>query len=252
MSKTHSKNMRVLVGGANLSGDVRSVGSLGLTYAMAETSGLEADLVEHLPGMADAAFGPLQALFNDTPAAVGPVRPGSHIILNVQGEPLCSAFIGLGAAPIVGVPAYSQATLQTSYTVTGATGDAVVVNADFTTRANSGNLAAWGNALAVGVSTAVTVNLDSHDNGAQTTGGATAVLHITQSAGAMGANDWAIEIEDSANNTDFDVIGTFLSDGSTATAESLAIAGTIRRYTRAVLTKTAGTDLICWINLIRN
>ena len=251
MSKTHSKNMRILVGGANLSGDVRSVGGLGLAYATAEISGLESTLVERLTGMGDATFGPIQALFNDTPAAIGPVRPGSHITLNVQGLAICSAFVGLNAAPAIGSPVYSQATQQTSYTATGAPADAVVINADFTTRANSGNLAGWGRALAIGAGTAVTADLASHDNAAQTTAGATAVLHIMQSAGAMAANDWTIEIEDSADNVTFAVIGTFLADGKLATAESIAIAGTVRRYTRTALTKTGGTDVICWINLIR-
>ena len=76
MSKTHSKNMRILVGGANLSGDVRSVGGLGLASATAEISGLESTLVERLTGMGDATFGPIQALFNDTPAAIGPSALG--------------------------------------------------------------------------------------------------------------------------------------------------------------------------------
>jgi hypothetical protein len=76
-------------------------------------------------------------------------------------------------------------------------------------------------------------------------------LHITQSEVAMGDNDWTITVEDSADDSTFATIGTFTADGSAATAETLSIAGTIRRYVRAVLTQGDEDDLICWINFIR-
>lgn len=250
--KTHSKWVRVLFGGANLSGDSRSIGNIGLQYDTAEVHGFDASLKERLVGQADAMFGPYQALFNDTPAATGPVQPGAHITLNASGQPVASAFIGSGAAPAIGDPAYSMETQQTSYTLVATNSDAVVINADFTTRGNASTSAGWGVALAIGAALSATDELDSVDNGAATTAGATAVLHITQSAGAMASNDWEITIEDSANDSDFSTIGTFTADGSEATAESISIAGTVRRYVRAVATKTDGNDIIFWINLIRN
>jgi hypothetical protein len=67
----------------------------------------------------------------------------------------------------------------------------------------------------------------------------------------MAANDWEITIEDSADDTTFATIATLAADGSVATSERALIAGTIRRYVRAVATKTDGTDIIFWINLIR-
>jgi hypothetical protein len=251
MSKTHSKWTRVLIGGANLSGDSRSLGNIGLQYDTAEAHGFDATLKERLVGQADAMFGPYQALFNDRPAAIGPVQPGSHITFSAVGQPVASAFFGLGAVPAIGSPAYSMETQQTSYTAVATNADAVVINADFTTRGSAATKAGWGRALAVGAGVAVTTELDSVDNGAATTGGATAVLHITQSVVAMTANDWTITIEDSADDTTFATIGTFTADGSAATAETISIAGTVRRYVRAVLTQGDEDDLICWINLIR-
>lgn len=251
MSKTTSRWTRVLFGGANLSGDSRSIGSVGVQYDTAEAYGFEAELKERLIGQGDAMFGPYQALFNDRPAAIGPVQPGSHITLSAAGQPIASAFFGLGAAPVIGDPAFSMETQQTSYTVTATNSDAVVINADFTTKGNAVTRADWGRALAVGAAVDGTTELDSIDNGAATTAGAVAVLHITQSAVAMGDNDWAVTIEDSANDSDFSTIGTFTADGSAATAEALSIAGTIRRYVRAVLTQNDADDLICWINFIR-
>jgi hypothetical protein len=251
MSKTHSKWTRVLFGGANLSGDSRSIGNVGVQYDTAEAHGFDATLKERLMGQGDAMFGPYQALFNDRPAAIGPVQPGSHITLSAVGQPIASAFFGLGAAPAIGDPAFSMETQQTSYTVAATNSDAVVINADFTTRGNATTKADWGIALAVGTAVDDTTELTSVDNGSATTAGAVAVLHITQSAVAMTDNDWTITIEDSANDSDFSTIGTFTADGSAATAETLSIAGTIRRYVRAVLTQNDEDDLICWINFIR-
>jgi hypothetical protein len=252
MSKTTSRWTRVLFGGANLSGDSRSIGNVGVQYDTAEAYGFDATLKERLMGQGDAMFGPYQALFNDKLAATGPIQPGSHITLNAVGQPIASAFFGLGAAPAIGTPAYSMETQQTSYTVAATLSDAVVVNADFTTRGNAATAAAWGIAAAVGAAFSSTSNLTSIDGAAQSTAGATAVLHITQSAGAMAGNDWEIKIQDSANNSTFADIGAFTADGSAATAETLVIAGTIRRYVRAVATKTDGNDIIFWINFIRH
>jgi hypothetical protein len=250
--KTHSKWVRVLFGGANLSGDSRSIGSLGLQYDTAEAYGFDATLKERLVGHADAMFGPYQALFNDKAAATGPVQPGAHTTLSAVGQPIASAFIGSGAAPAIGDPAYSMETQQTSYTATVTTSDAVVINADFTTRGNAGTAAKWGKALAIGAAgVTATASLATLDGGVATTAGAVAFLHITTSVGSMAANDWEITIDDSANGTDWTTIDAFLADGSTATAEVLAIPGTFRRYVRATATKTAGTDLVFWINFVR-
>jgi hypothetical protein len=250
--KTHSRHTRVLIGGANISGDTRSVGNLGISYETVDVTGWDdAGLKEYLMGQGDSMFGPLQAMLNNRAAAIGPVKPGSHVVLSPVGEPIASAFIGIGGAPSIGCPAFSMETTQTSYTATAANSDAVIVDADFTTRANAGRISGWGQALAVGASYDDTEELGSLDGGAATTGGFVAVLHIEQSAGAMAANDWEVTIEDSANDTDFATIGTFTLDGTTASAERITATGTVRRYVRAVLTKIDGTDLIAWVNFIR-
>jgi hypothetical protein len=77
---------------------------------------------------------------------------------------------------------------------------------------------------------AVTIDTSggSVDNGAQTTNGWVAHLHVT---GYDSLDDAAFIIEDSANNSTWSTIGTF----ATVTAvgsERLEVAGTIRRYVR--------------------
>jgi hypothetical protein len=66
-------------------------------------------------------------------------------------------------------------TQQTSYTATVTTSDAVVINADFTTRGNAGTAAKWGKALAIGAAgVTATASLASIDHGAATAAGADA------------------------------------------------------------------------------
>lgn len=68
----------------------------------------------------------------------------------------------------------------------------------------------------------------SVDGGAATTGGGVAHLHATAFSGFSGA---VVIVEDSANNSTWATIGTFTTVAG-VTAERIAIAGTIRRYTR--------------------
>lgn len=81
----------------------------------------------------------------------------------------------------------------------------------------------------------------SVDNGAQTTGGAVAHLHVTAFSGL---SDAVVTVEDSANNSAFSTIGTFTTVAG-ATAERIVIAGTVRRYVRATVDVT-GTGSVTY------
>ena len=91
----------------------------------------------------------------------------------------------------------------------------------------------------------------SVDNGGETTNGFVAFLHVAQSAGAMGTNNWTIKIEHGTDDAAWADLTTFSADGSAVTAEKQTGTGTVNQYTRAVLTKSAGTDVKAWIHLIR-
>lgn len=85
------------------------------------------------------------------------------------------------------------------------------------------------------------VNSASVDNGAQTTTGAVAHLHVTAYSGLTSA---VITVQDSADNSSFATIGTFTTV-TAITQQRLAIAGTVRRYTRAALDVT-GTGSVTY------
>lgn len=248
--KTNTKYARLLVGGANLSGDSRTLGSVGMVYAEDDVTGWE-DITNFLPGQATLNFGPYQALMSNKAAATGPVQPGTHTILASSGASIATAVIGIREAPTIGAPAFSAHLQQLSYTTSLAAG-AVLIDANFTnTVGNSFSSYGWGQILANGTSVSSTTTNGSLDNGASSANGAYGVLHITTSAGAMGSNNWQIKIQDSANDSTWADLITFSANGSTATAEWGSVSGTVDRYTRVVMTKSAGTDLVAWVNIIR-
>lgn len=248
--KTNTKYARLLVAGANLSGDARTLGGVGMTYAEDDVTGWE-EIMNFLPGQATLSFGPLQAVFNNKAAATGPIQPGTHTILASSGASIATAVIGIREAPTIGAPAFSAHLQQLSYTSNLAAG-AVIIDANFTnTVGNSFSAYGWGQILANGTSVSSTTTNGSLDNGASSANGAYGVLHITTSAGAMGSNSWVVKIQDSANDSTWADLITFSANGSTATAEWGSAAGTVDRYTRVVMTKSAGTDLVAWVNLIR-
>lgn len=79
----------------------------------------------------------------------------------------------------------------------------------------------------------------SVDNGAQSTNGAVAHLHVSAFSGFSGA---VVTIADSANNSAFATIGTFTTVAG-VTSERIAITGTVRRYVRYSIDVT-GTGAI--------
>lgn len=249
--KTHTRWARLLMAGANLSGDSRTLANVGISYDQTDVTGWE-NITNFLPGRGTLNFGQYQALFNNRAAATGPVEPGTHTQLNGIGAPIATCAIGIQEAPTIGAPAFSAQLQQYSYLAQVAAADALIINADFSNKAGN-NLSdyGWGQILASGTSVSSTTNNGSVDNGTSTANGAYAALHITQSVGAMGSNNWEVKIQDSANDSSWADLITFSADGSSATAEWGSVSGTVDRYCRVVMTKTAGTDLIAWVNLIR-
>ena len=90
-------------------------------------------------------------------------------------------------------------------------------------------------------------NYTSVNGSAATTGGAVAHLHVTAFSGFTNV---VVTIEDSANNSTFATIGTFTTVTG-ATTQRLAIAGTVRQYTRAVLAVTGSGSVTFAVALSR-
>jgi hypothetical protein len=139
----------------------------------------------------------------------------------------------------VGDPAYLLGAVQISDPA-GWDGQAAAISADFINDQSAYAVAInypWGVVLSPETSYSSTQTQGSADNGAATTAGAHAHLHVTASSGGT----WAFTIEDSANDSDWATIMTFTANGSAVTSERQTSAGAVRRYVRAVLTRTSGS-----------
>ena len=240
--KTHSRYARIMIGGSDLSGDARSLGAAGINRRPSPASGWEADLNENLIGRGTIMFGPFAALFNSDD------RRSFYAIGNDPVEH-ATLFLGIRQAPQIGCPAFS-ANVQSSSSAVNVSDDApVMIDGDFS-GAQDGD-AGWGEALAVGVDYGTSASLGSLNNGAATTGGYLATLHLVSPASTASGNSWSIEIQHSTNDSAWSVLDTFTLDGTAASSQMLSGTASVNQYTRVVLDKAAGNNIKPWVALIR-
>jgi hypothetical protein len=248
--KTTSRYLRLLAGGYNLSCDMRAVSGFGVAYDQAEVTAWCDEAKQYLSGSGGVMIDGFQALFSNAPVGVG-LDAGSHIALADLGSQYVSIFLGVRAAPAVGDDTFSAAFEQGGYTTSPSISDAVAVDASFYGSAVLPlSTYVWGKALATGATWSSTTNGVSVDNGAGTSNGYIAFLHVTQTAGAQASNNWSFKIEHSTNDSTWATLGTFSVNGSAIAADRLSGSGTVNQYTRLVGTLTAGTARV-WATIIR-
>lgn len=248
--KTHTRHCRFLVNGHNLSGDMRTLNQFGVTFDSMDAAGWEDDLKQYLNGPGDASMS-IAALYSDQAAATGPVRAGSHEVLKNSPVSRASVYIGVRGAPVIGNASGAGVFEQNSYLISGDLSAPAMVQADYRTSGvlpQSAHL--WGVALAVGAPISATGENGSVDNGAASSNGYIAFLHLEQTAGAMASNNWVFSIEHGTNDSTWATLATFTVNGSAITAERLEGSGTVNRYVRFKYTRTAGTARP-WVTLIR-
>lgn len=248
--KTHTRYARLLVGGVNLSGDMRSIGRMGAEYTVDDITGWQLTR-EFLPGLPTVSVNDVAVMFNNNPTGIGPVEAGSYPTLSPMSDQLVSAYFGIGGVPSIGVPAFSAALLTSMFQVSPSIGSIVEARAQFdggSSIAQDGKV--WGQALAVGTELSATGSQASVDNGASSANGWVAFLHIPQTAGAIGSNTWSFFIEHGTNDSTWATLTTFTANGSAITSERKTATGTVNRYVRFSYTRTAGTARP-WVSFIR-
>jgi hypothetical protein len=230
--KTNSRFARLLVDGTDLSGDVRSVGSVGIEYDNIDVTGWSNGVVNFTLGNASTGISAFDAVFSNT------ALTGSHTELSVQEEYLVSLLIGIRAAPAVGDPCYSAPLLQTAYTVDGSNEVAVSAAFEGPGQEQTKPLRVFGTVLSPESNALIaTTNGASADAGAGTSNGALGYLHVLVSDGGS----WSFRIEHSPNDSTWATLATFSSNGSAPAGEQASVIGTVDRYTRLVSTRTSGT-----------
>lgn len=227
------KHMRLHVGGYDLSGDARTFGTLDSTFGEADTTGWDESVYNFLSdGRRQVGISGLQVLMNDDTA-----RGYTVLSAGATAYPT-TIFFGGGGVPAVPDPAYILPGLQMSGNAS-LDGAIFALNADMRFLATSYG-AGSGNPHAVtlsyGAKTATTTGT-SHDNGAASTAGWSAILHITASSGGT----WQFKLQHSTDDSSFSDLATFSANGSIVTAEYASGSGTVNRYVRLVETRTSGT-----------
>ena len=149
-----------------------------------------------------------------------------------------SFLFGGGAEPDFGDPAYLLGSIQVSAPA-GLDGQAHVLTADFLPNGRT-SVNPFGVVLHPETNINATTLGDSVDNGAATSGGWHANLHIT----ATSSGDYEFRIEQSATGAfsgEETTLATFTLDGSAIGSEELSGSGSVAQHVRFVATKTAGS-----------
>lgn len=236
----HGKNAKVLIGTYDLTDSFKEFSTTS-QIDMAETSAFGNTNKTYIQGLADTSIS-LQGMFAGGTDEVDDVL--SAALGDSSTLPVTIAPNGFG----VGKSAFSLASQQSSYEITGSIGDVVAVSSQFASKIDSGGRS--GKLLFADAAITATGNQSSVDNAAATTNGGYAMLHIP-------TNTWDdtvdITIEDSANDSTWATIGTFTQVAASTTAtEYIAISGTIRRYVRGVATLATGTGSVTvHVNIVR-
>lgn len=236
-------HVQVLVGGYELTGDHQRV-SINDMRKTHEATVFGDRVRNFIPGQRACSL--IHAGF------LNPATARSHPVLkanNVAG--VVSVLVGQNGDPVNGDPVYSLLALQGRYDSQPEADKAVPFGAAFASK--SGSPGGWGVALAVPTSFTNTTTGTGIDNGAATTSGGAAFLHLLQTA----ASDTYLIIVEGATDSGFTTglvtLATFSLNASSLGSERVEISGSIPRYVRWKATRTgsAGNTVKLAVNFIR-
>lgn len=239
MAFAHGSLARVYVNGFDVSAYLQTA-SVAKSADTAETTTFQSAAKTYIAGLTDATFS-LDGLFDRTAGA-------SDVVLNAALGTDSQIITVLPAGDTIPATGYGGSGYGAAYDVQAGIGDAVKVSASVQSAVGAEAVTsqhALASRTTSGTATVVDVGA-THVDGT----GYVAYLHCT----AMPAGTVIVKLQDSADNSTYaDISGatfTNLTTASANTAQRLATAGTVRRYTRAVWTATSGTATF-WCGLGR-
>jgi len=225
MAKISAKNAVILIGGYNLS-----------TYATTYEAQEGVDVVE-VTGFGDGShnFIPGQRTAqitanmlwditsNTTVDVLKTLTAGRHITIVPEGYTL-------------GTPSLSLPYMQANFNPAGDPGSAVGIGTiQFSSYGDNAGVEA-GYMLAHGTITDTTSGSSIDLGAGYSSAACSATLHIWT---ACASDPYAVIVEDSANDSDWDTLVTLTLDGSAVGSERVAVAaGTVNRYLRYTATRT--------------
>jgi len=225
MTKQTGLGDHLAVGGYDLSGDIGSISQIGGGPVALEVTGIDKSAFERLGGLRNGGM-TFSAWFNK---AAGRAHP----VLSALPRADVIALYGRGGA--IGNAGAACQSLQVNYDPTraadGSLSIGVAVQSD-------GYGLEWGEQLTDWVRTDTTgTNGTGFDGGASSSFGAQFYLEMT----AVVGTSCTVKIQDSADNSSWlDLSGAAFSAvlAGAVSAQRIAVAGTVRRYLRAVSSGT--------------
>lgn len=242
MTKLAGDHVLVLVDGYDLTGDHNKI-QIDDTRNLLDVTTFGDAVHKFIPGQ--------RKMMLDHSGWLNADSARSHPVLNAASlQGVISVMLGQNATPIAGDPVYSLETLQTKYSVAPEFGQVVPFGANF---GNQGSRGGWGVALATPTEFTNTSNGNTIDNGAASSNGGSASLHVLTAAGS---DTYSIVLEGSTTGTfggEETTIATFSLDASSVGSERVSITGTLPRYMRwnATRTGSAGDTIKIAVSLIR-
>jgi len=229
----HGKGTTVLLNAYDLSAFLNSADQT-ITVETAETTCFGSSAKSYVTGLRDGTVS-VGGFFDGSTGAV---------------DDAMSAAIGSSTASVLSVVESGAATignrclvvqsLDTSYQITGAVGDAVTISAEFQVDGTGSSGAYRGVVLADLASySGTTKNYTSVDNGASSANGLTANLHVTANAAAS----LVVKVQHSTDNVTFTDLVTFTTLAATG-SEHKTTTGTVNRYIRATWTGLSGARTV--------
>jgi len=233
MPFVHGKNTAVLFRASDLTAFFND-SSTSRAIETAETTvyGVASGAKTYITGLQDATVS-TGGLYDGAANAVDPVLAGALAVQQVN--PLLVSPAGLAFGNRAGI----FDVIATSYEVTSPVADVCAISAEFQTTGTTDTAVI----LATGALSA-TANGTSVDNGAASTTGGTAQVHVTANTRSTTT---VLKVQHSSDNTTFVDLATFATvaiSGTTSERVAVAPGTSILRYVRAQSTLTAGTGSI--------
>lgn len=222
----HGKATGVLLGGYDLTPMLNQIGT-PVSLDVSETTPFGSTAKTYIPGLADATVS-MGGFFEGDLTA-------TEDMLDVAAETADAILVSYGKAVTVGDSCKIGAVIRSSFEVTSPVGD--VVSIAGAAQADGG--LRTGKVLAAKQTITSTTNGGTVDGAASSDLGGMATLHVTGNTrnGAV-----TVVVQHSANGSTWVDKGTFTVVGAgDLTSEVIDLAGTINRYTRAVITLAGST-----------
>jgi len=231
MAKQTGLNTRLYAAGYDLSGDVSSLGGVGIMSELYDVTTLSDAAVSRLSGLASGTVS--VSAFMDTAAG----RDHALWISNSGAKPTTDQTVLIPLDASLGGPCLGMDAKQATYNIERPTGSSIAASVDYASA--DGSSPEWGVMLTAGsVTDSSGTAYTAHDNGSSTSNGAAGYAQLFSLT--SGTVVWIIE-----HSTDNVTYATLLSFTSAAalTGERVATAAgaTVNRYTRLVSSGTFST-----------